>query len=137
VHTVDRVIHVEEASSASFITAGAPVSDPTALLGSDRMKRLLEELSRRFELIVLDSPPVLSVSDARVLAQLADATVYLVRWGHTRRHDAMTGVRLLQDSGARLAGAVLTRVNARKHARYGYRDSGYFHDKRYTKYYSE
>ena len=136
-HTLDRVMQIEEVSGASFITAGAPVSDPTALLGSDRMKRLLEDLSRRFELIVLDSPPVLSVSDARVLAQLADATVFLIRWGHTRRHDAMTGVRLLQESGAKLAGAALTRVNARKHARYGYRDSGYFHAKRYTTYYSE
>ena len=79
---------------------------------------------------------MLSVSDARVLSQMTDKTVFLVQWGSTRRHDVMMGVKQLVEAGADMAGLVLSRVNVRKHARYGYRDSGYYYDDKYTKYYN-
>jgi Mrp family chromosome partitioning ATPase len=112
------------------------VPDPAALLASDRMRRLLKDVASRYDLVIVDSPPVLSVSDARVLSQMADKTVFLVHWGSTRRHDVMMGVKQLVEAGADMAGLVLSRVNVRKHARYSYRDSGYYYDDKYTKYYS-
>lgn len=133
---VNEVVHTDERSGASFITAGPPVPDPAALLASDRMRRLLKDVAGRYDLVLLDSPPVLSVSDARVLSQFADKTVFLVHWGCTRRHDVMMGVKQLVEAGADMAGLVLSRVNVRKHARYGYRDSGYYYDDKYTKYYN-
>jgi succinoglycan biosynthesis transport protein ExoP len=133
---LNEVVHADERSGAYFVTAGAPAPDPAALLASERMRRLLKEVSNRYDLVLLDSPPVLSVSDARVLSQMVDKTLYLIQWGSTRRHDAMMGIKQLIEAGADMAGVVLTRVNVRKHARYGYRDSGYYYDEKYTKYYS-
>ncbi len=133
---LNEVVLLDEASGAYFVTAGGPVPDPAALLASERMRRLLKEVATRFDLVIIDSPPVLSVSDARVLSQMTDKTVFLVHWGSTRRHDVMMGVKQLIEAGADVAGVVLSRVNVRKHARYGYRDSGYYYDDKYTKYYS-
>jgi succinoglycan biosynthesis transport protein ExoP len=133
---LNEVVLSDERSGAYFVTAGGPVPDPAALLASERMRRLLKEVGSRFELVVIDSPPVLSVSDARVLSQMTDKTVFLVHWGSTRRHDVMMGVKQLIEAGADVAGIVLSRVNVRKHARYGYRDSGYYYDDKYTKYYN-
>jgi succinoglycan biosynthesis transport protein ExoP len=133
---LNEVVHSDERSGAYFVTAGAPAPDPAALLASERMRRLLKEVSNRYDLVLLDSPPVLSVSDARVLSQMVDKTVFLIHWGATRRHDSMMGIKQLIEAGADMAGVVLTRVNVRKHARYGYRDSGYYYDEKYTKYYN-
>jgi succinoglycan biosynthesis transport protein ExoP len=132
----NEVVLLDERSGAYFVTAGGPVPDPAALLASERMRRLLKEVASRFDLVIIDSPPVLSVSDARVLSQMTDKTVFLVHWGSTRRHDVMMGVKQLIEAGADVAGLVLSRVNVRKHARYGYRDSGYYYDDKYTKYYN-
>jgi succinoglycan biosynthesis transport protein ExoP len=133
---LNEVISLDERSGAYFVTAGGTVPDPAALLASERMRRLLKEVATRFDLVIIDSPPVLSVSDARVLSQMTDKTMFLVHWGSTRRHDVMMGVKQLIEAGADVAGVVLSRVNVRKHARYGYRDSGYYYDDKYTKYYN-
>jgi succinoglycan biosynthesis transport protein ExoP len=133
---LNEVVLSDERSGAYFVTAGGPVPDPAALLASDRMRRLLKDVASRYDLVIVDSPPVLSVSDARVLSQMMDKTVFLVHWGNTRRHDVMMGVKQLVEAGADMAGVVLSRVNVRKHARYGYRDSGYYYDDKYTKYYN-
>jgi polysaccharide biosynthesis transport protein len=129
------VLLADERSGAYFITAGAPVPDPAAILASERMRKLLKEVTGRYDLVILDSPPVLSVSDARVLSQVVDKTLFLVHWGSTRRTDVMMGVKQLIEAGADMAGLVLSRVNVKKHAKYGYRDSGYYYDDKYTKYY--
>ena len=133
---LNEVVHTDERSGAHFVTAGGPVPDPAALLASDRMRRLLKDVASRYDLVIVDSPPVLSVSDARVLSQMVDKTVFLVHWGSTRRHDVMMGVKQLVVAGADMAGLVLSRVNVRKHARYSYSDSGYYYDDKYTKYYN-
>ena len=98
------------------------------------MKRLIERLKKNYDFIVLDSPPILAVSDARVLSTLADKTLYLIRWAHTPRPLAINGIKQLLDDGTDLAGVVLTQVNLRKHAKYGYGDSGYYYG-RYKEYY--
>ena len=100
------------------------------------MKNLLKQLSSTYDLVIVDSPPVLVVSDARVLSHAVDKCVFVVRWAHTRREVALTGLKQLLDAGADVAGVLLSMVNVRKHARYGYGDSGYYYG--YTrKYYSD
>jgi len=133
---LNEVLLLDERSGAYFVTAGGTVPDPAALMASERMRRLLKEVAAGFDLVIIDSPPVLSVSDARVLSQMTDKTLFLVHWGNTRRHDVMMGIKQLIEAGADVAGVVLSRVNVRKHARYGYRDSGYYYDDKYTKYYN-
>jgi Mrp family chromosome partitioning ATPase len=91
------------------------------------MKELLEELAKRYDLVIVDSAPVLAVSDARILCRFADRTVYLVRWAKTRRKAAVNGLRQIIDANGNVAGVLLTMVNIKKHAQYGFADSGYYH----------
>jgi capsular exopolysaccharide synthesis family protein len=132
--TLSEALLRSDQTGLHLLTAGAPVADAAALLGSETMDRLSAHAAAVYDLVVLDSPPVLSVSDARILAQRADQTVFLVGWGATRRSDVLVGVKQLLEGGAQVGGLLLTQVDARKHARYGYRDSGYYHAPRYTSY---
>lgn len=130
-----EIIHKDEATGADLLPAGRLTPNSSNLLNSERMKALLAELSERYDLVVLDSPPVLAVADARILARLADKTIFIVRWAETRREVAMMGLKQIAEAGGDIAGFVLSRVNVKKHARYGYGDSGYYYG-RYTKYYT-
>jgi len=98
------------------------------------MTRLLRSLEKQYEYVVLDSPPVLAVSDARILSGLVHATLFVVRWADTPREIVAQGLKQILTSGGNLAGVVLSQVNAKKHARYGYGDSGYYYG-RIKKYY--
>jgi Mrp family chromosome partitioning ATPase len=67
------------------------------------------------------------VSEARILARLTDTTIFVIRWAITPREVAAMGVKQVRETGAHVAGAVLSQVNVKKHARYGYGDSGYYY----------
>jgi len=92
-------------------------SDPGRLLESDRLGRLIAELAPRYDIVLVDAPPVLAVADPRTLALRVDATVLAVRWARTPRASVQRAVALLRDAGAELAGAALVQVDARHHAR--------------------
>lgn len=122
--TVDEVLVEAEWQGLKVIPAGQPSSQAPNLLGSERMRKLLAELDARFDLVVIDSPPVMAAADARILAGLADATVLVIRWGKTRRSTARLALRQLQGAGARIAGGLLSMVDVKRNAQYGYGDSG-------------
>jgi polysaccharide biosynthesis transport protein len=121
------VLFKDEASGAYVIPAGGSVPDPTAILSSQKMKQLLDVLEKEFETIILDSPPVMAASDARILGTDVDLTVFVVRWAKTSREVASLGLRQIVESGGHLGGVVLSLVDPKKHARYGSGDSGYYH----------
>ena len=95
------------------IVAGSRQGDAQELLASNRMSQLLLAVRETYDLVILDTPPVLPVADALVLARHADATLMVVRWEKTARSAARDAVRLLHDSRANLMGAVMTRVDMR------------------------
>ena len=108
-------------SGARLVPAGKPVPNPADLLGSPQMKRFLTRLAEDHDFVILDLPPVLAVSDARVLARVVDRTVFLARWAGTRRK----GDCRLAPAGRswrQVAGVALTLVDVRRHAQYGYSD---------------
>lgn len=123
--TLADIIELHD-SGCRIVTAGRGVANPTDIVSSSRMAALLQELSRTFDLVVLDSPPTLAVSDAQILARHADKAVFVVRWASTPQDVASEGLRKLQDVGGDLAGVVMTMVDARKHALYSRRGSAYF-----------
>jgi capsular exopolysaccharide synthesis family protein len=106
----------------SLITAGALPPDPPELVGSARMRALLEKLGETFDVIVLDTPPVLPVADSAILASLADGVLLVVRAGQTDRRAAQLAVQQLQDVDARILGAVLNDPNEQVplYDQYGY-----------------
>ena len=97
------------------------------LLSSERMRSLLETLSRQFELVIIDSPPVNVLADASMLASAAKSTLFVVRWGRSTRESLQTAVQQLRRAGATLTGIVLGRVDLRRHRGYGYRDQAYYY----------
>jgi polysaccharide biosynthesis transport protein len=132
---IPGVLHKDEPSGMHIIPSQPDTPGPQDLLGSRRMRDLVRQMSSLYDLVVIDSPPIMAVSDAIVLSGLADATLMMVRWETTPREVTISAVRQLRQSGGRIAGAVLTRVNMRKHARFSYGDSGYYYDK-YKGYYA-
>lgn len=114
----------DEASGASYITAGHATADSASLLDSENARRAIDILRKVYDTVIIDSPPLLAVSDARILAGIADATVLVARWGHTKRSVVDLGIRQILASQGRLAGIVLSQVDVRKNSKYGYPDSG-------------
>jgi len=106
------------------------------LLGSQKMRDLLADWRKTYDMIVIDSPPVMAVSDALTLASLADSMLFMVRWGSTPRALAANAVKLLRSSHAPLTGTVMTRVDLNRQASYSNGDYGYYHGK-YKGYYTE
>jgi polysaccharide biosynthesis transport protein len=133
---LEEVIEIDAVSGTHLIPAGARAPNPIDLLGSPQMRRLVKALSQSYDLVILDTPPVLAVSDALVMVRHVDATVFLIRWEKTRRQAAMSGLKLALEAGANLAGVVLSQVDVKRHAQYDYADSGYYYGG-YNKYYTE
>jgi succinoglycan biosynthesis transport protein ExoP len=124
---LEEVLATDPRSGARLVPAGEAVPNPAELLGLPQMKRFLAWLAEGHDFVILDSPPVLAVSDARVLARMVDRTLYLVRWADTRRERAIAGWRQLVEAGGQVAGVALTLVDVRRHAQYGYSDSGAYY----------
>ena len=94
--------------NAMWVLASGPLPpNPSEILGSHQMSELLKTLEDRADVIVLDSPPLLPVTDAAVLARHADGAVLVVRHGKTRREQVTRALEALQGVDARLLGTVL------------------------------
>jgi succinoglycan biosynthesis transport protein ExoP len=105
------------------LPAGRAAGDPQEMLASKPMHALLDSMSSQYDLVLLDTPPVLPVSDALVLAEQADATFIVVHWEKTARAPALDAARLLHNCRANVIGAIMTRVNLRTAVRLGGRMS--------------
>jgi polysaccharide biosynthesis transport protein len=104
------------------------------MLASNRFERILSDLRARYDLVILDTPPALPVTDARIIAKLADAVVFAVRWDDTPRGAVLEGLRQMRSVGAPLVGTAMTMVDEAKVARYDY-DGYQYYGARYQKYY--
>ncbi|VAX20086.1 hypothetical protein MNBD_NITROSPINAE04-2433, partial [hydrothermal vent metagenome] len=113
------------------------LSHPESLFTSSKMKKLLGVFAGVYDLILIDSPPVIAVSDSLLLSTLVDKVIYIVQWETTKRKLALSGVKSLLEVNADLAGIVLSKVDVRKHSKYGYSDSGKYYYSKYNKYYTD
>ena len=130
----EAAIKRDEKSGLDFLPAGVGVVSPPDLFRSSTMKILLEEMAAYYDLVIIDTPPVAAVSDSFTLSGIVDKSIYVIRWEQTPRNVALAGIRQMIDAGADIAGIVLARVDVKKHARYGYANSGYYQGY-YRKYY--
>lgn len=111
------------------LPCGPVPPNPAELLASDRMAELWKELSGRYEHLVIDSPPVLLVTDATILSTLADGVVLVAESGKTPRGALLRTRRILDDAGARILGVALNKLDQRHggYYDYGYYRYGYHH----------
>jgi capsular exopolysaccharide synthesis family protein len=118
-------LHQPQGTKLTVLPATASNPFAPELLASGKMKKLLGELRKKFDLIILDSPPVTAVADATLLAALADSVLFVVRWGTTPRTVTMKALAALKAARAPLAGCLLSRVDFSKQKTYGYGSDAY------------
>jgi len=111
-----------------FLSCGTQRNAMAARSTLENTLGLFRRLREEYDLVIIDTPPILAVSDAMALSTLADATLFAVRWGVTPRGAVKLGLRRLLGSSRRptVASIVLTMVNTREHSRYGYEDSALY-----------
>ncbi len=132
---LDQAIQNHPATRVDFIPVVSGSINPTDVLSSQSMAELVQTLRGRYDVIVLDSAPLLPVADTRSVAGLADTTVLVVRWGRTPRAAAVNAAHLLRQSGLPLAGTVLSAVDMTRQTTYGYGDTAYTYGN-YGEYYT-
>jgi capsular exopolysaccharide synthesis family protein len=118
----DRLVH-QPIRNLDVILAGRQRGSSQELLTSPRMEALLLDARARYDFVIMDTPPVLAVSDALVLGRLADATLAVVHWEKTPRDAVTNAINLLRGGGVLLMGAVMTRVDIKKAVIFGGRMS--------------
>ncbi|MDE2561275.1 MAG: polysaccharide biosynthesis tyrosine autokinase [Sphingomonadales bacterium] len=123
--TIEAAIRASGYDNLSVITSGPIPPSPTELLSSQRMEQLLDQLSERFDSVILDSSPVLGLADAPLMAALVDGVVMVIESDRGRRGSLHTSLRRLRGAHSHILGAVLTMFDPAKAANrysdyYGY-----------------
>jgi len=120
------VVHIDAQTGLHVVPGEESSVNAADVFASRRFSELSEELRQHYDYIYIDTPPVLAVPDARVIAQSVDALLYVVRWNRTPRDTVAQGLRHFRQVNARVTGLVLTGIDIREMARYGYRSYGYY-----------
>jgi protein-tyrosine kinase len=122
-----EVIQSAGVANLQVITSGPIPPNPSELLGSTRMSQVIAELHDLADVVIFDSPPVLSATDAALLANRLDGTILVAESGRTRREAALRAVEQLQRAGANLIGGVLNRLQKKTGGYYYHYYDRYYH----------
>lgn len=93
-----------------ILTSGPPPPNPAELLESRRMKQILQEITQGYKFVLIDSPPVIPVTDASVLAQSVDGVILVLAAGEVKREQALQAKQQLEKVGAKILGIVLNKA---------------------------
>jgi len=125
VASLDSVAKETGEERLHVVTAGTMVRSPSSLFETDQIRGTMEALSAAYDVVIVDSPPLLPVSDTMVLAPEAEAVLFVIMAGKTPRDVVMRGKTLLTDVDARLAGVVLNNSEGVLPYYYNYKYYGY------------
>lgn len=109
---MDRVYTYGTLANLTVIPAGISKASPADLLGNDRWPALLQELRETHDLILLDTPPAVSYSDARVIAPFSDGVILVARYGRSKRDTLRRVKELMEQAGANMMGIAMNRIRA-------------------------
>lgn len=109
---LEDVVHnwVGELQGLNVVTCGPIPLNPSEILGSDQMKKFLEDVRKEFDMVIIDTPAINSVTDGVILSALADGTIMVVELRRTDRDTAKKGKKLLESVHANIIGVVLNKV---------------------------
>ena len=126
-NTLEEVIQTTNVPSLDFMASGKLPSSSLGILSSSQMKSLISELKQRYDFVFFDSPPIMGVSDASILASEVDLALQVIQY---RRYPQPMNIRakqLIEKVGGNLVGIVLNNINMSQDESYYYY-SGYYHD---------
>jgi capsular exopolysaccharide synthesis family protein len=129
---IDGALKVPGLDNLSILTSGSSSTLTTELLSSKEMAAMLKKLRGMFDLILIDTPPVMAVADATVVASETDGAILVYRVGKTARSVLLRTKMQLLGAGVKLRGLVLNNISAELEMRYNY----YYNYKYYSKYYT-
>jgi capsular exopolysaccharide synthesis family protein len=128
--SLDKVLQDTQNPNLKIVTSGVPPSDAVALLSNQRLEALLVEAKREFDVVFLDSPPILGVSDASILVSVSDLTIIVVQHRRFPRSMLVRVKNAVLNVGGNLLGVVLNNVDIRH-------DQNYEYYTNYYKYYAK
>jgi capsular exopolysaccharide synthesis family protein len=111
VGTREAIVEWPELPNLHIMSSGPVPPLPSELLGSKQMEDMLTALRAEYDFIIIDTPPVLAVTDASILGRLTDATILIIRYGEAQRHVVQRSIDLLDRSGAHLLGVAVNAVD--------------------------
>lgn len=129
--TIDECVRSTDIPNLYVLTSGPIPPNPAELLQSERFRKLVDELTAKFDRVIFDSPPLLPVTDAAILSRLVDGALLIIRGYRTQQHAARQALRMLRDVKANIIGVVLNAIDLNRsdyREYYYYRRSGYYAD---------
>ena len=115
-----QIVQPSGVENLDILTSGPVPPNPAELLNSQRMKTLIESVKSVYDMVIVDVPPMLEVTDTQVLSHYLDAIVLVVKEGQTQKLAVKRAVELLNLAHANLLGYVMNDVNTDGDAGYGY-----------------
>ncbi len=115
-----EVVHHDVTEGLDIITSGVIPPNPSELLGSRKFQRFIDEMRDQYDTIILDSPPLLAVTDAQVLTTLSDGTVVVVQHGVTKKDEISQAKDLLEKVKGNILGVVLSQIPPEDNGYYYY-----------------
>ncbi len=94
----------------AFIASGSVAENPAELLGSEKMHQLLADMKTQFDHIIIDTPPIISVTDSRIIGAMADGVLMVIQAGRTQRGIVQRASELLDQAHCKVIGHVLTNI---------------------------
>jgi polysaccharide biosynthesis transport protein len=131
---IEDVVRKDEQTGVDVLAVTHSHGNLTAMLTSRHLDALLQQARAHYDLVIIDTPPVLGVTDAKALVPQVDAVAFVIQWEKTKQDAAQAALKELCDVGANVAGAVLNQVDVKRHASYRYGDAGQYYS-RYSTYY--
>jgi polysaccharide biosynthesis transport protein len=129
---LDQCFMKDSKSEALVLICQKPPASPADILSSAATQQLVQTVSKIFDLVIIDSAPLLPVNDTKIISRLADTVLFVVRWEKTPREAAVNAVRSLAVMHVPVAGLIMTRAEDRfRYYNYGYQDY-----RNYNKYYT-
>jgi capsular exopolysaccharide synthesis family protein len=111
--SIEEALQRTSVEGLSLMSRGTSPPNPTDLLGSQRMKQIVQELRQRYNFVLIDCPPVIAVSDAAILSKLCDGVILVVRSQKTTPAAASRALEYLELVDARILGVVLNGIDMR------------------------
>ena len=108
------------------LTSGPIPPNPAELLGTKKMHNLIEDLKEEFELVLIDAPPVLAVTDAQILSTLADGVIFVASYGEAQKNALVDAKHLIDKVGGKIIGIVFNKVPEEVNGYHGKYYKGYY-----------
>ena len=117
---LDDAVTFEPSLKADILIGEKTETNAADIFSSERFSRFLSDVRSKYDYIIIDTPPVLAVPDARVIGKSMDAVIYTVKWDSTSQRQVREGLKLLENVQVRVTGLVLSQINAKGMKKYGY-----------------